>query len=293
MNLKKSSVLDYSSRQSGFTMVEIALCLAVVSFAMVVIMGILPIGSLVQKENREETLSLLDGNYLLQAIKNGAQGYDDLGLYVDEILLYSRPNATPVVIQNNVSGGVYWGTKEIVGLISAPQFLMTSSNVWAVNYINNNSIFGVTSTNMTCKLKMRSMNGTAADKNTSEDNRDFGMSYLVNVQVVPVATNCLNVNSLDTNAGLRDQMVRDRSMSQISYQISLSLDWPIRPSADGGYKTGANSQTFRTIASGLLSTNREQVTIPGLGANTITFWHFNPNEFSVTNNMTFHDDMLD
>ena len=39
--------------QAAFTMVEIAICLAVIGFALVAIIGVLPIGMNVQKDNRE------------------------------------------------------------------------------------------------------------------------------------------------------------------------------------------------------------------------------------------------
>src|SRR5688572_11872570 len=39
----------------AFTMVEIAICIAVIGFALVAIVGVLPIGMQVQKDNREET----------------------------------------------------------------------------------------------------------------------------------------------------------------------------------------------------------------------------------------------
>src|SRR5947207_7764407 len=42
------------SPRSAFTMIEIAISLAVIGFALVAIIGILPTGMNVQKENREE-----------------------------------------------------------------------------------------------------------------------------------------------------------------------------------------------------------------------------------------------
>jgi len=280
-------------REHGFTMIEIALCLAIVGFSMVVIMGVLPLGGQVQKKNRESTLSLLDGNYLLEAIRNGAKGYDDLGLYVDEILLYAKPDADPVVIENNVSGGAYWGTREIVGLLSAPQFLMTSSNVWVPNYLNNNEILGNNYyTNMTCKLKVRSMNGTAADKNTLEANRDFGMSYLVEAQILPVATNYMDMRNIKDNKSLNDQMQRERAMSQCAWQVNLTLGWPVQKAARGGYKAGEHSQEFHTVVSGSLDNTLENMEIPGIGTRKVMLWYFDKNNFSVTNNGIFYDQLV-
>src|SRR6476660_3300331 len=54
---------------SGFTMVEIAIAVAVIAFALVAIIGILPAGLQVQKENREDTLMAQDGTYFMEAIR--------------------------------------------------------------------------------------------------------------------------------------------------------------------------------------------------------------------------------
>lgn len=272
-------------------MIEIALCLAIVAFAMVVIMGVLPLGGLVQKENREKTLSLLDGNYVLEAIQNGAKGYDDLGLYVDEILLFEKPNSEPKVIENNVSGGVYWGTREIVGLLSSPKYLLTSSNVWIPNYLNNESIFGNSATNMICRLKMRSMNGSAADKNTDESNRDFGMSYLVDVQVVPAQTNYIDLDEAENDSALKDWLKRERTLSRTTYEVLLTLSWPVRQTAskDGYYTADANTQIFRTFITGTLSDSQKTMEIPGTGTKNVLLWYFNQHEFSITNTTGFYD----
>ena len=66
-------------------MVEIALSLAVIGFALVAIVGILPIGMGVQKENRQETVINQDATVWLDAIRNGAIGLDDLTNYVINI----------------------------------------------------------------------------------------------------------------------------------------------------------------------------------------------------------------
>ena len=277
------------STQRGFTMVEIALCLAVVGFAMVVIMGVIPLGGLVQKENRETVLCQMDGNYLLQAISEGAQGYDDLGLYVDEILFYSRPNAEPRKIENN-AGGVEWGTREIIGLLSAPEFLLTRSNVWVPNSLNNMEVFGVSNTNLICKIKMRSMNGSAADKNM--DNRDFAMSYLAEVKVLPLTTNYHNMYQVDSNSGIREGMLKDRSLNQSAWQVSVILNWPVVPAGTDEYKAGPNQQVFRTIISGTMNTVEKTMEMGPLGTRNMILWYFDKGNFSLTNSTVFYDNLL-
>jgi type II secretory pathway pseudopilin PulG len=69
----------------GFTMIEIAIAIGVIGFALVAIIGILPAGMEVQKDNREDTLISQDAPYFLDAIRNGAP-------VVNGGLGYLRPN---------------------------------------------------------------------------------------------------------------------------------------------------------------------------------------------------------
>ena len=59
-------------------MIEIAISLAIIGIALVAIIGVLPLGVNVQKDNREETIINQDATVLVEAIRNGARGADDL-----------------------------------------------------------------------------------------------------------------------------------------------------------------------------------------------------------------------
>ncbi|MHB1309622.1 MAG: hypothetical protein ACYC23_21335, partial [Limisphaerales bacterium] len=72
----RSSVRLSARGERAFTMVEIAICIAVVAFALVAIVGVLPTGFMAQKQNREETIVNQDGNLWLEAIRGGAIGLD-------------------------------------------------------------------------------------------------------------------------------------------------------------------------------------------------------------------------
>ena len=67
---------------SAFTMMEIAISLAVIGIALVAIIGVLPIGMNVQQSNREETIIGQDANVLMEDIRNGSLGSDDLTNYI-------------------------------------------------------------------------------------------------------------------------------------------------------------------------------------------------------------------
>jgi hypothetical protein len=93
-----SAVLGASpSRRSGFTMIEIALAIAVIAFALVAIVGILPLGMETQRDNRQETIVNHDGTYLLEAIRGGAPYQEDLASYVDALTV----NGVNVVVSNS------------------------------------------------------------------------------------------------------------------------------------------------------------------------------------------------
>ena len=80
-------------------MVEIAIALAVIGFALVAIIGVLPSGLEVQKDNREETNINQDAVYFMDAIRSGARGADDLTNYVVAITNFwaTYPRAVPVI----------------------------------------------------------------------------------------------------------------------------------------------------------------------------------------------------
>ena len=55
-------------KNAAFTMVEIALCLGVIAFALVAIIGVLPTGLRVQRDNREDTIINQEGLLWVDAI---------------------------------------------------------------------------------------------------------------------------------------------------------------------------------------------------------------------------------
>jgi len=84
MNLRSLHANPKFSRgRAAFTMIEIAIALAVIAFALVAIIGILPTGLQTNRENREETIVNQDARLLIEAIKSGGRDLtSDLGAYV-------------------------------------------------------------------------------------------------------------------------------------------------------------------------------------------------------------------
>src|SRR5437899_12670290 len=106
---------------SGFTMVEIAIAVAVIAFALVAIIGVLPAGLQVQKENREDTLMAQDGTYFMEAIRNGSMGTNDyVAQYVTKIER-TGPGVAEVFTNSGASTPTSFSTDyEVVGLLSIP-----------------------------------------------------------------------------------------------------------------------------------------------------------------------------
>jgi prepilin-type N-terminal cleavage/methylation domain-containing protein len=75
----------FRPRPSAFTLVEIAISLAIIGIALVAIIGVLPRGLDVQRENRERTVINQDATIFMEAIRNGARGADDLTNYVYQV----------------------------------------------------------------------------------------------------------------------------------------------------------------------------------------------------------------
>ncbi|MFA6544134.1 MAG: hypothetical protein WCS99_06895 [Limisphaerales bacterium] len=76
-------------------MVEVALSLAIVAFALVAIIGVMPAGLNVQKENREDTIVSQDATLLLEAIRGGYSS-SNLTALTSGFLKFSGPASLPV-----------------------------------------------------------------------------------------------------------------------------------------------------------------------------------------------------
>jgi type II secretory pathway pseudopilin PulG len=74
--------------ESAFTLIEIAICLAIIGFALIAIIGVLPYGMNTQRDVREETIINQDATVLLEAIRTGARQSDYLTNYVFAITNY-------------------------------------------------------------------------------------------------------------------------------------------------------------------------------------------------------------
>jgi type II secretory pathway pseudopilin PulG len=232
----------------AFTMIEIAISLAVIGFALVAILGVLPIGMNVQKENREETVINQDASVFMNAIRNGARGMDDLTNYVMAIT-----NSGAQFLSNGKvkSKFLYWYTQtnssvpgfaltngfRIVGLLSTPKYMPTIAPNGTYNGFYSNYVVA----------SIRSLSGPANEKfpQNNADLQDLAFGYRMISDVVPFGFSYDNFNKAWVN-------VMSRNMQNNLHEVRLTFRWPL---AKGTNAPGR--QVFRTLAGGSLQETNE------------------------------------
>lgn len=238
--------------ERAFTMVEIALCLAIIGFAMIAIIGVLPIGMRVQQENREETIINQDATFLLEAIRSGSEGLDDLTNYINSITIYSTnqnkegttatyTNISP--FQPTTFTHLSMGLR-IIGLLSTPKYEKIDDD-----FLTN-----------TVVTRTRAMSGLAI--NRDPENQDFAFAYQIISEIVP-----LNVYpdayTNYTDNGLSDLEITTRSNTWFAarnlmtnfHELRLTFQWPLYTRREGNnlvMAVGNNRKTFRTTVAGQL-----------------------------------------
>jgi len=143
----------------GFTMIEIAICIAVIGFALVAVIGVLPKGMLTQRDNRADTIIGQEGMYWMEAIRTGAKGLDELVAFVDKIsVVYTDPGNGP---PDHTPGNGY----DVIGLVSTP--------------------FGIR-TNVPVRATVRAISGSAVEQ--AQATKDLAFKYVLEVDVQPSLT---------------------------------------------------------------------------------------------------------
>jgi prepilin-type N-terminal cleavage/methylation domain-containing protein len=218
--------------RAGFTLVEIAICLAIIGIALVGIIGALPMGMRTQRDNREQTVINQDATVFMEAIRNGSHGLDDLTNYVIMITnTYSgNPNYSRVYFNPSLMPGAPqpWLTNgaEIVGLLGTPEFEGNTSNrMVAFVY---------------------SMSGPAVEKPPQSNGsliRQSSFSYGLVCQNVPVVSVPMNLNV--TNSAYTTNLEANL------HELRLMFLWPLLPNSQPPRVFyGAGHQTYRTLIAG-------------------------------------------
>ena len=219
-------------------MVEVAIALGIIAFALVAIIGVLPAGMKVQRENREDTIVNQDGAYLLEAIRSGSKGVDELTNFVEMITV--RRGAQVVTLTNTTgsTGGALRLTnaQHIVSLLSTPRYERLNNGT-----VRQTSVSAI----------MRAISGSALDK--SRNFQDFAFRYEVTTEVTPFARDFFTTNlTLQSAMQLGNKALQDINLYQNLYDVRVTIRWPVLPRR-GSYDVGRYRRTFRTLVSGELS----------------------------------------
>ncbi|HHY84749.1 MAG TPA: hypothetical protein GYA07_04320 [Verrucomicrobia bacterium] len=217
-------------------MIEIALCLAIIGFALVAIIGVLPTGMNVQRDNREETIINQEATVWVDAIRNGSFGYYDLTNYVLVITNFWTVynSSTNSIVNSGVDvyrkadevadGGVpLTSAEQIIGLLSRPKWMPVDGGAQS-NYI---------------VAHVRSMSGGMNEKAPQNHpealNNAFVYRMIVENTPMPV------------HAGENDDLAVVRNLQGNAHELRLTFRWPVFPTTVGNKR-----QTYRVLVSGSL-----------------------------------------
>lgn len=211
--------------ERAFTMVEIAISLAVVAFALVAILGVLPTGLQVQRDNREETIINSDGAYILEAIRSGN---DQLGLLTNVYLVsLNFRNGDRRVIPNDPFNPQITG-QTLLGLLGTPK---GTGNRGLSNVV----------------AWVRALNSSAIDRDP--DAREVAFRYQLTAEVQPY----LGYPPSETNNLSTNYLARLNSLQNHLYEVRLTFQWPLfrdNVNAPQNARVGLRRRTFRTLVAG-------------------------------------------
>jgi prepilin-type N-terminal cleavage/methylation domain-containing protein len=246
--------------QRGFTMIEIALCLAIIGFALLSILLVLPKGMDTQRETREQTIINDDASMLLEAIRSGSRGADDLTNYVYAITNYITEynsdgtvrgsyvagyTPTAASLSGSRPGMLLTNGLRIVGLLSTPEFTDTVIGPPFTGGAPISSIFGRAYTSNYIVAYVRSLSGLAAEKPPQDNAVMQGASFGYQIRCV----NALGSLAQDTNT-LNSAIgsAYERQLAGNLRELRLLFMWPQLPNG----KVGNFRQNFRVSVAGQL-----------------------------------------
>jgi prepilin-type N-terminal cleavage/methylation domain-containing protein len=253
-------------RRAGFTLLEIAISLAIIGFALVAVIGVLPNGLAVQQENREKTIVNEDARFLLEAIREGDQALWTVTEHLDGVV---RVGITPkgflvtnlTVIPNN-NGIPQSEVESDLGATPAVVTYPAVTNRALLSMALLSSPRGADSDGSGLPLYrtvalMRSFSGGLLEQATDQapgQASDLSFRYLLTVEVVPFsgffAASDINVSGLGpaTPAGLQAQnrLNQVNVVGNEAHELRLTFQWPVL----GHGRVGPNRQSYRTVISG-------------------------------------------
>jgi hypothetical protein len=258
--------------------------LAIIGIALVGIIGVLPIGMRTQQDVREETIVDQDSTILMEDIRNGMKGADDLTNYVyaftnmwteydtsqnpfkfvtsgTNVYTYAGFSSNPSPPPSLYSTHQIDNGTNIIGLLTTPELQGPNGelNLPAGSDIYSNHIVAY----------VYSMSGPAVEKPPQDSGgimRQSSFAYRLivqNVQVPMYQVPGSPVSGVDYNYNLQNNL----------YELRLFFAWPQQPNGTLG---NDGRQSFRTMVAGALSPDFYQSTL----------YFFQPQSFTTNTDIT-------
>jgi hypothetical protein len=230
-------------------MIEIAIAIGVIGFALVAIIGILPAGLNVQKDAHTDTIINQDGTFFMEAIRSGAPAN---GFGTNSSLDFLTNSVEAITIQtNNTTNGptytAFTSGQQILGLLSTPQYPIYGLPPPQRNLIT---------------ARVRALSGNALELNGASTNVAF--RYLMQVEIMPA----LNINPAENGAP-------QVSLNNNLFDIHLRFTWPVVVAGGNVVNVGNMHQNFRSQVSG----SEFEVPANVLGIPQ-SWWFFQPNTYN-------------
>ena len=267
-----------AAAQAAFTMMEIAISLAIIGIALVAIIGVLPIGMNVQQDNRQQTVIGQDASVFMEAIRNGTLGLDDLTNYVYAVTnnwVKYNADGTVQVASNNFytyqkygigtgyypeqgspsgtpSGAPLTNGANIIGLLSTPEYTDINGNPLS-------TLFNQVGYSNHVVAYVYSISGSAAEKPPQDNQLMLADSFGYRMFCVNAP---IGVNTNDYNTG-NNPSLYERQLANNLHELRLTFLWPQKPNGS----VGSGHQTYRTLVAGSLSRQ------PPLGLLNSSIWY--------------------
>jgi hypothetical protein len=207
----------------------------------VAIIGILPTGLEVQKDNREDTIINHDGPLMMEAIQHANTNLLVLTNSLEWIETFVNGTFIERLPGTNLT------SRDILGLFGTPKYQWNTTTL-------TNDVY-------TLRAKYRAGSGPLSTEATNV--RDLAFTYLIEPVIVPFSGN-----------GPTTPAAFNSNMRTNLWEMRLHLRWPVFDRGTNNVRTGSGQRVFRTLVSGRLV--QEGVVIPAYSPRVFNMYYFTP-----------------
>ena len=260
--------------EGAFTLLEIAVALGVVAFALVAVLGTLPAGLTTQKDNREKAVINEDARLLIEAMREGEETLFSLTNHVEAILRIGTNVGAPevfvtnVIIPNVSTSPVLMG-EELgtgatfpAGAVVAPLGTNNAAMILATLTTPRGTPMNAKGSEYLYKTValVRSFSGGMLEQGMAVTS-DLSFRYLLTVEVSSFS-GFYSFTDVERNLPgltLGGELQASNRLQQVTvlsnnvHELRLTFQWPVV-----GGRAGSNRQTYRTLISGV----QQQVLYP-------------------------------